>query len=168
MRARGATLAAAALVAAVAGCVRPSSYREPRLAPGQPGASSVDATAAALVGDWAGQYHSPVYAHRGDLRVSLRPAAPGAAGAATLAVAGTVSISGTLTEVDSARVDRGRVVMWLAPFADRATGYTVWLRLDGALAADTLGGRLQGHAAATAAAERRGGWRVVRVDRSAR
>jgi hypothetical protein len=130
--------------------------------------SGVDATAAALVGDWAGQYHSPVYAHRGDLRVSLRPAVRTAAGAAARTVAGTATVSGIPTEVDSARVDGGRVVMWLAPFADRATGNTVWIRLDGALAADTLGGRLQGHAAVTAAAERRGGWRVVRVGRSAR
>lgn len=169
-------VAVAAFASATLGCVVPASrYHEPRAAfagTGAPSAMpSVDATAAALAGDWAGQYDSPVYARRGALRLSLWRVAHVVAGARTSTVAGTVTLAGgstpTRVAVDSARVGRGRVVLFLEPFADRESGATVQLRLDGALAADTLGGRLRGNGAATAAAEHRGGWRLVRVTRPA-
>ena len=168
-----------ALAAAVA-CTPTSRYREPRAGFAGPGASSggrdVEATAAALAGEWAGEYDGPLYARRGALRLSLRRVARGAGGSAASSVAASVTGTATLshgatsthTAIDSAHVGRGRVVLFLAPVADAASGATVWVRLDGALAADTLGGRLRADGAATAAAERRGGWRLVRTARPIR
>jgi hypothetical protein len=172
-----ATAAAGAAVAAVVGCVPASRYREPRAALAGTGAPSVDATVAALAGEWTGQYDGPLYARRGVLGLSLRPVAgrPATGRAEAGRAAGTVAGSATLRHgatpshiaVDSAQVGRGRVVLFLAPFADPESGATIRVRLDGALAADTLGGRLRADGAATAAAERRGGWRLVRVARPA-
>lgn len=154
---------AAAVAVAIAGCVPASRYREPIAAPAGTDAPGVEATTAALVGDWRGEFDAPLYGRRGALQLSLRRVARGTPGST---VAGTATTSdGQRLGVDSARVGRGRVVLWLAPLVDQASGNTVWVRLDGALAADTLGGRLRGDAAATTAAERRGGWRVVRAPR---
>lgn len=159
--------ALAIVMAAVGGCVPASRYHEPQLA--QPAASAVgaDATAAALAGDWTGQYDAPYYARRGTLRMSLRRVARVNDGALTSTVAGTATIADatapTHVTIDSARVGRGRVVLFLAPFADQESGATLRLRLDGALAADTLGGRLRADAAATVPGEHHGGWRLIRV-----
>ncbi|HEY0778541.1 MAG TPA: hypothetical protein VGD56_11305 [Gemmatirosa sp.] len=163
------TFAAAAL-AATAACVPASQYHEPRPALGFAAATDArgaDTTAAALAGDWAGQFDAPYYARRGALRLSLRRVVRADGRTATTTVAGTATLAdGTAparVAIDSARVARGRVVFFFEPFADQETGATIRLRLDGALAADTLGGRLRADAAATVAPERRGGWRVVRV-----
>lgn len=158
---------AAFLTAASVGCVPASRYHEPRPTLGSADTPGVDSTAAALAGDWTGQYDAPVYARRGALRISLQRVAHVSSGALTSTVAGSATIAGafapTRVDIDSARVGRGRVVLYLAPFADHETGATVQLRLDGALAADTLGGRLRADAAATVAPEHHGGWRLVRV-----
>ena len=53
----------------------------------------------------------------------------------------------------------------LLVFADPESGATLQVRMDGALVADTLGGRLRADGAVTVAPERRGGWRLVRVTR---
>lgn len=167
-------LAVAALAAAGAACVPSSRYHEPQPVARSAESPGVDSTAAALVGDWAGHYDAPLYARRGDLRLSLRRVAHASDGAVAGSVVGTATFAGASIParvvVDSARVGRGRVVLFLAPLVDQESAATVQLRLDGVLAADTLGGRLRADLAATVAPERRGGWRVVRVlpDRAAR
>lgn len=161
-----AALAAVAIVAAVStSCTPASRYHEPHLALAGTNAPGVDSTAAALAGDWTGQYDAPFYDRRGALRLSLRRVARVSDGAVTSTVAGTATFAGPSAPVavDSAHVGRGRVVLFFAPFADQESAATVQLRLDGRLAADTLGGRLRADAAATVAPEHRGGWRVVRV-----
>jgi hypothetical protein len=168
---RAATIAA--LAAAATNCVPASRYHEPRAAfagPGTPsGSPDAEATASSLAGDWAGQYDAPLYGRRGALRLSLRRVPRATDGSVASTVTGTATLSHEATPigiaVDSARVGRGRVVVYLAPFADPVSGATVRVRLDGALAGDTLGGRLRADGAATAAAERRGGWRLVRTAR---
>lgn len=170
---RATLLVITALAAAASeGCVPASRYHEPQLAPERAGvpvveAPGVDATAAALAGDWAGQYDSPYYARRGALRLTLRRVVRVVDGTSTSTVAGSATIADgsapVRVAVDSARVGRGRVVLFFAPFADQASANTLRLRLDGALAADTLGGRLRADAAATVAPEHHGGWRLVRV-----
>lgn len=160
-------MSAAAVAMVGAACVPSSRYREPRPVPSSTAVPNIDATAAALAGDWTGQYDAPFYARRGALRLSLRRIEYLAGGALTSTVAGTATISGPFAAahitVDSARVGRGRVVLFLAPYADQESGATVQIRMDGALAADTLGGRLRVDGAATVAPEHRGGWRLIRA-----
>ncbi|GJG88778.1 hypothetical protein tb265_39590 [Gemmatimonadetes bacterium T265] len=158
---------AALVVIAGAGCAPSSQLRAPQLAPGNADAPGVAATVAALAGTWTGQYDAPVYARRGALQLALRPAARVDGGTRTSTVVGSATIAGAgasaRVALDSARVGRGRVVLYFAPFADPESGATLRLRLDGALAGDTLGGRLRADAAATVVPERHGGWRLVRV-----
>jgi hypothetical protein len=165
---------------AAASCTPSSRYREPRAAIAGTGVPSVEATTAALAGEWAGEYDGPLYARRGALGLSLRrvarvavarPGSGSTADRATSALTGTATLRHGATvsriPIDSAQVGRGRLVLVLAPFADVESGATIRVRLAGALAADTLGGRLRADGAVTAAAERRGGWRVVRAARPA-
>ncbi len=168
--ARGRARAALPLAALLAGCVPASRYRAPQAVP-----LGGDATAAALLGDWVGRYDSPMYDRRGGLTVSLRRGGRGVVGAVTLdGVPGAPDDRGAperartptasvALAIDSAQVGAGRVVLWLRPYGDPGCGCTVAIRLDGALAADTLGGRLRADAAATVAPERGGGWRVIRA-----
>ncbi len=165
--------AVAVMIAAGAGCIPTSQYRAPHAAapaePAGPGvAATAASTAAALVGDWTGQYDAPIYARRGAMRVSLRRVARTVGGVGISTVAGTATFAAGAAAndsavVDSARVTPGRVVLWFQPMAEQASGATLQVRLDGALAGDTLGGRLRADAAATATSERHGGWRLIRV-----
>ena len=158
---------AAALTALGGACAPASRFHEPQLAPTLAAAPGADTTAAALVGEWSGHFDAPYYARRGTLQMSLKRVARVEAGTVTSTVAGTATIADRSIPIrmtiDSARVGRGRVVLFLEPFADQESGATISLRLDGSLAADTLGGRLRADAAATVPSERHGGWRLTRV-----
>lgn len=177
-RRRGGVALATVATLLLGACMPSTRYHEPTRLARSADVPGAEATAAALAGEWIGQYDAPLYGRRGGLRVSLhRVARPGPDGTVVSSVAGTAtlldahaasgSVQGSAARpaiaVDSARVGTGRVALWFEPFADADCGCTIQLRLDGALAADTLGGRLRGDVAATVASERRGGWRVVRV-----
>ncbi len=168
-RARVALVLGAGLAAMSVACVPASRYHEPRLAFADAAAPGADATAASLAGDWAGQYDAPFYARRGALQLSLRRVARVSGGVVTNTIVGTATIGGgsapARVAIDSARVGRGRVALFLAPFADAESGATLQVRMDGAVVADTLGGRLRADGAVTVAPEHRGGWRLVRVTR---